>query len=87
MSEDAGESVSDTEEGDTDTLGEAIEISISVPNLSDIITGHWRRRISYYNITDNRPLDTTILTMGFPGNSVNIFEYIFMFLSRKLFRV
>lgn len=47
MSEDAGESVSDTEEGDTDTLGEAIEISISVPNLSDIITGHWRRRISY----------------------------------------
>ena len=40
MSEDAGESVSDTEEGDTDTLGESMEISISVPNLSDIITGH-----------------------------------------------
>ena len=36
---DAAESVSDTEEGDTDTLGEDMEISISVPNLSDIITG------------------------------------------------
>ena len=31
--------MSDTEEGDTDTLGGNMEISISVPNLSDIITG------------------------------------------------
>ena len=31
--------MSDTEEGDTDTLGGNMEISISVPNLSDIIIG------------------------------------------------